>query len=100
MRKTDAWMRCYRALNHGQAANACRSSEAGSFPVQIREFARLFASLQDERHSADYDPQAVFLKSDVERRIVDARATLTAFERAPRPARKSFATVVVFRRRP
>ena len=98
MRRSTAWKRAYRALNHGQAAEACRGQEIRSLPVEVRDFAQLFVALQSERHRADYDPDAVLFKSDVHRRIADARAILDAFQKAGR-GRRSLAALAMFRRR-
>ena len=99
MRGQPGWVRIYRALNHRQAEEACRGRETGSFSVEIRDFANLFVALQDKRHQADYNPVAAFYKTEVERLIVDTRAVLSEFETADRRERKSFAALVLFRRR-
>ncbi len=98
-RGQPGWVRIYRALNHRQAQESCRSKETRSFPLEIRDFASRFIDLQDQRHRADYDPVATFYKSDVQRLIVDTRAVLDEFERADRRERRSFAALVLFRAR-
>ena len=97
---TESWVRVYRALNHRQAAEACKGSELSSLSIEVRNFAQLFLYLQNERHKADYDPNAELFKSKVERHIVRARAVVREFEQAPRRNRRSFAALVLFRRRP
>ena len=99
MRGQPGWVRIYRAVNHGRAQEACRSRETRSLPIEIRDFANLFVDLQDKRHRADYDPLAVFYKSEVERLILDTRAVLREFENADRRERRSFAALVLFRSR-
>ena len=99
MRGQPGWVRIYRALNHRQAEEACRGRETRFFPVEIRDFANLFVALQGKRHEADYNPLATFYKTEVERLIVDTRAILEEFEKADRRERKSFAALVLFRRR-
>ena len=99
LRGTPAWVRAYRALNHGQAAAACRTPEVRSFSIEVRNFAQLFVSLQNERHAADYDPASVPLKSDVQRRIADARTVLGRLGEASRRDRRRFAACVLFRAR-
>ena len=99
MRGQAAWVRTYRALNHGRAQEACRGRDIGSFPVEVRDFASLFVALQDERHQADYDPVDTFYKSAVQRRIIEARAVLTEFEDADRRERRTLPAFVLFRRR-
>ena len=86
-------------MNHGRAQDACRSRETRSLPIEIQDFASLFVDLQDKRHRADYDPLAVFYKSEVERFLLDTRAVLREFERADRRERRSFAALVLFRSR-
>lgn len=99
MRGQPGWIRIYRAVSHSRAQEVCRSRETRLFPDEIRNFASLFVDLQDQRHRADYDPLAVFYKSDVERFILDARAVLREFENADRRERRSFAVLVLFRSR-
>ena len=99
MRGQPGWVRIYRAVNHRRAQEACRSRETRSLPIEIRDFASLFVDRQDKRHRADYDPLAVFYKSDVERLIVETRAVLAGFENADRRERRSFAALVLFRPR-
>ena len=99
MRGQPGWVRIYRAVNHGRAQEACRNRETRSLPIEIRHFASLFVDLQDKRHQADYDPLAVFYKSEVERLILDTRAVLRGFETADRRERRSFAALVLFRPR-
>lgn len=99
MRGQPGWVRIYRAVNHRRAQEACRSRETRSLPIEIRDFASLFVDLQDKRHGADYDPLAVFYKSDVERLIVDTRVVLEEFENADRRERRAFAALVLFRPR-
>ena len=86
MRGQPGWVRIYRAVNHRLAQETCRSQETRSLPIEIRDFASLFVDLQDKRHRADYDPLAVFYKSEVERLILDSRAVLREFEQADAPA--------------
>lgn len=92
-----------RAMEHGSVRAACeRTASAGapgSLPVSIRgcwtgpvsadltTFARAFAELQDARHRADYDRNAVVLRADVERSLFLASEAMTAWSRiAPREA--------------
>lgn len=98
-RGQPGWVRIYRALNHRQAERACSSQETRSFPDEIQDFAELFATLQDKRHQADYDPLTQFTKTQVLRLIVDTRGVLNAFGNATRQDRRSFATLVLFRAR-
>ena len=92
-----------RAMEHGSVRAACeRTASAGapgSLPVSIRgcwsgpvsadltTFARAFAVLQDARHRADYDRNAVVRRADVERSLSLAREAMNAWSRIdPREA--------------
>ena len=66
---------------------------------EIRDFASHFVDLQDQRHRADYDPVAMFYKSDVQRLVVNTRSVLQEFERADRRERRAFAALALFRAR-
>ena len=101
VRNTDAWLRAYRALDHGRTRNACRQSQAmRRFPVEIQRFARLFTDLQNERVNADYDPSSTFFKFDVEVRIRTARLAAEEFESTKITDRRAFAVHVLFKERP
>ena len=59
-RKTaEAWTRVYRSLNHGPAKQVLRRHRQ-EFSLGSQIFADTFSDLQNQRHSADYDPNAVF----------------------------------------
>ena len=53
----DAWLRVYRNTNHGPARSALKNN-LSRFTPDVHRFASLFCDLQDERHNADYNPQA------------------------------------------
>lgn len=61
-RSEAAWLQVYRALEHGVAKNACKEAKTKGFPPEIVEFAEAFVTMQEERHTADYDPQSVMLE--------------------------------------
>ena len=71
------WRRAYRALEHGQARTRCENAPSW-FPEEVREFGRMFATQQDRRHFADYDPDYPVGKSDV---IADVESVRTAIDR-------------------
>ena len=99
LRGQPAWTRIYRALNHRQAADACRNAQSGPLPESIWDFAEDFVELQDARHEADYDPDKVFLKSDVRALMGRATRGLEELQAASADDRKILATAVLFRRR-
>lgn len=95
-----AWRQTYRALEHGQAYNACKNGNIISkFPQPIEDFANAFVSLQDKRHSADYDPHAKFLKSGVLNDIALVKTVMQNFEAADAKDRRAFCAYVLFKTR-
>ena len=99
-RRSPAWHRVYRALEHGRAKTACRHQQAmQGFPPEIRDFANTFAALQDARHQADYALDVRYDKSDVLVAIERAETVIARFEQADIQHRRGFAAHVLFRRR-
>ena len=101
-KRSPAWHRTYRALEHGKANNACRQGPAmREFPAAVREFARTFVMLQAERQRADYalDVDA-YQKSEVLEHVDSAELAIRQFEQADMDARRGFAAHVLFRQRP
>ena len=97
-RSLPAWTQTYRALGHGFAKGQIqRGSDA--FPTAIQDFANTFVALQDERHRADYDPDAEFTRFYTVYWINRAEAAITNFTAATVSERKSFAAQVLFRNR-
>ena len=70
------------------------------FPVEVRDFAKVFVVLQIERQQADYalDMDA-YRKSDVLMRIASAEQAISRFEQADVEAKRGFAAHVLFRQR-
>lgn len=97
-RTLPAWVQAYRALDHGPAKNRMQSG-LNAFPAAVQTFGRVFVDLQNQRHSADYDPNAEFTRAYALRLINRAEAAITAFEAAPSVERKTFAAHVLFRMR-
>ena len=94
-RNRPAWRQTYRALQHTTARRRCRRDTINRFPSAIRNFAKIFVSMQTKRHSADYDPDATFLKSDVIQYIEEADDAIMRFFEAPRNDRRAFAIYVL-----
>ena len=61
----------------------------------FRNFARLFVEMQGQRHSVDYDPDAIFDKSQILQDIDDTEAAINRFDEAPRQERRAFAIYVL-----
>src|ERR1019366_6311415 len=64
-RSDPAWTQVYRSLEHGVARNACKAAANTGFPNGIVNFADTFVSMQEERRSADYDPDGRYTRPDV-----------------------------------
>ena len=97
-RRLTAWTQTYRALDHGFARGQINRGLAG-FAPEIQDFGIEFVALQDQRHRADYDPNAEFSRSETLRLINRAESAITAFTNADPTERKAFAAHALFRAR-
>lgn len=93
-----AWTRTYRALEHRYAREQLRQVRSG-MPLAVREFGRSFNILQENRHRADYDPEARFARSDVSNLIDRAETAIQGFLAADVAERRSLAAIVLLRSR-
>ncbi len=93
-----AWLRTYRALDHGPAKNRMEQHRA-SLPFGIRTFATSFADLPEQRHQADYDPDATFRRSDVIALIDRAESAIQVFHAADSSERRTLPILVLLRDR-
>jgi uncharacterized protein (UPF0332 family) len=98
-RSRAAWRQTYRSLEHGFAKDACKQTENLGFPLSITDFAEAFVQLQEERHRADYDPDARYTRAEVQVLIVLAEQAATSLRNAPMNDRTAFAVLVLTRRR-
>ena len=99
-RGEPAWHQVYRALEHGPAASACRNNTVmKDFPQEVREFASMFVTLQEERYRADYAIDHHFYKSVVLGAIDDAESAIDVYENARPEDQRAFVAHVLFRRR-
>ena len=99
-RRRESWRQTYRALEHGEARRRCRNLERmRSFPLEIRSFAGRFLHLQQNRHTADYDPDAQFTRFQVLDFIRMAEDSIVALDSADREAKHSFAIYILLRQR-
>ena len=94
-RSRPEWRQTYRALQHATVRRRCRRNTINRFPFAIQEFAETFVVMQVKRHSADYDPDATSLKSDVIQDIDTAEDAIKLFSEAPRADRRAFAIYVL-----
>jgi uncharacterized protein (UPF0332 family) len=100
-RNLEAWQKAYRALEHGQTKAACKDARSlANFHADVQAFADAFVTLQERRHSADYDPLFRTTKSEVMDYIERAEAVIDAFNQLPVHERRPFAAHVMFKRRP
>lgn len=99
-RNQEAWRRTYRALEHGHAKNQCSNARVlNGFPPEIQDFGELFIYMQRERHTADYDPDANYSRSDVIQFVDDTEGVIAGFESVDARDRRAFAVFVLLRNR-
>lgn len=99
-RSKHAWRQVYRGLEHGSAKHACKNKEIiAKFPPGIVDFAQNFHSIQEKRHSADYDPHFVLTNSEVESDINIAEASIRSLCSEPPKDLRAFATYVLLKTR-
>ena len=95
-RDLAAWTQTYRALQHRTASQRCSNlAQMRGFPVQIRDFGKVFVRMQIKRHDADYNPGAEFTKNAVIQNINESENAITGFGRAPIKDRRAFAVYVL-----
>jgi hypothetical protein len=69
------------------------------FPKEIEDFANAFVAMQTKRHDADYSPQALFVKSDVQTDIDTVENVIRSFRTAHVRDRRAFCAYVLLRNR-
>ena len=96
-RNRPEWNQAYRALEHGTLRNRQKSMKRmEGFCEEIRNFMSQLVSLQERRHSADYDPDAVgFERSAVRQAIGEAEQVIRRFKGVPVEHRRAFAVYVL-----
>ena len=94
----DAWIQIYRGLNHNQARVQLQQNRA-RLSVDAQVFAKLFADLQDERHSADYNPVATFTAEAAANWLDKTEASITNFLQTSRSERAAIAALTLIRTR-
>lgn len=98
-RSSKAWRQVYRALNHNDAKRRSKTAQSLGFPREIRDFARAFVNLQQQRHSADYDPAYRLQKSEALRLIGSAKIAIEQLKSANMADRRAFAAFVLLQDR-
>lgn len=104
VKSRGAWRQTYRALEHRVAKTACTPKGKPAiilplFPAAIQDFANAFVTMQEKRHSADYDPYVKLTKSAVKADIELVRQVITDFVAQPAKDRRAFAAHVLFKAR-
>lgn len=95
-RSSDAWLRVYRALDHGTAKRRCNDqAEIEKFPPEIQNFAAWFSEMQQSRHLADYAPDADFDREEVAQLITESEDAIRKFENVSPQQRRAFAIHVL-----
>jgi hypothetical protein len=69
------------------------------FPPEIVQFANSFVSMQEQRHTADYDPDARFTRTEVITLIDGVEQSIADYKAAARADRLAFAVLVLLKRR-
>ena len=96
----EHWVNAYRTLDHRQVKNKLSNQRGmANFSGQIRSFADKFVDLQDQRHSADYDPEASFNPQEVQQVVNDAEDAIALFGAASEDERRLLAVYLVATRR-
>ena len=96
----SAWHLACRALEHGNAKNACLNKQAmEGIPPEIQEFAETFVDLQKARHWADYSYEAKYDKQDTLTAIKKAENAIGQLEGADIEQRRGFVAHMLFKRR-
>lgn len=95
-----AWRQAYRAIQHGVVKSRCeQQATMQTFPDAIRDFGDLFVEMQRKRHTADYDPDPQFTKSDVVKDIDRVRDVIERFDAVTATHRRAFAIHVLLDQR-
>ena len=95
---TEAWIRIYRRLDHSHTREQLRQNRH-NFSSDTRTFADLFLDLQNERHNADYNPQATFTPQTATIWLSKTQAAITDFLRTSQRERTSIAILTLIRTR-
>jgi uncharacterized protein (UPF0332 family) len=98
-RKRSSWRQVYRALEHGTAKSACAEAKHPPFAQRIVSCASAFVTLQQARHSADYDPGHRLTLADAKSRITLAEQAVQDLLLCSKPDRRDFAVHLLFKKR-
>ena len=93
-----AWARVYRGLDHRTAERELRSHR-NELSQEARDFSDNFIILQGRRHSADYDPSAVFTAQQTSVGLAVAEYVCRNYLQVDRSERAYVATITLTRGR-
>lgn len=99
--RTDtAYIRVYRALDHGPMANAFNQAPLRDHPI-FRATGQLMVQLKEERHLADYSPpdRSLFPTAQVRALIDQARLVVDTLQDLNLNDRRLLATCLLFKER-
>lgn len=96
---TNLWVETYRALQHGTAKTRLASYIQLNQDPAVHNFGQVFGNMQQQRISADYDPRARFVRSQVITFIGRSEAAIHAFCDAPALTRRRLAIYLLVRGR-
>ncbi len=93
-----AWDRVYRRLDHGRAQNNLRGI-LNRLSQNGQNFARIFIELKDQRDEADYNPNALIIRSDTLNAISRVETAIRDFAQLSEEERRLIAAQSMFDRR-
>lgn len=96
--RLPGWARTYRSLDHGAAKDRLLQHRSVASP-SLRNFGTVFSVLQENRHSADYDPSARFYRATTVSLIDRAEEAIRALLATDDPQRRELAAAVLMRGR-
>ena len=98
--ESAAWLQAYRGPEHTHVRNQCRNTRLmAPFPIEIREFARIFVENQGHRNQADYNPLSNITPYDAERIINRTEYAINQLSSIPGNIRRAFAVTILLRNR-
>ena len=92
------WTRVYRGLDHTIARRELQRHRR-TFSAPSQTFADTFQHLQNRRHSADYDPSAIFNANEPTIWLAEAEVSIIDFLQVERNERAYIATLTLIRGR-
>lgn len=96
--RLPGWSRAYRALDHGTARDRLLQHRPVA-STEVRNFGATFSVLQENRHTADYDPTARFSQTYTVSLVDRAEDAIRDFLAANDQERRELAATVLMRGR-